>query len=478
MRVVSQLTLLCLAGAALACSADSAPSSATATPTGPTPVPESAPTVTITAAPTATTSDPFARFAFAAADGARTECRLDDGAWADCSSPHLVMPRTAADTALTVGAHRFSVRALSATGTTRATVTREWSVVSVFNSATQALARTTQMPSRANAGGWLGIFRINCEFAHAAYDDPIIYPGRAGAAHLHNFYGHKTASAATTAESLFVAGNSSCQGDNLNRSSYWVPTLLAPSTTASSGWQVVHPIAGADSVAHELFYYSVAVGDLRSVQTYPVGLRMIAGTASTKPGDSQATTVARWHCLSWQSTDGTNPRWSPSIPECTLPDQVRFDLFFPSCWNGRDLDSPDHKSHMAYPVVAAGRNSASCPTSHPVPVPRVSYHYSFPVVPGNADRVSRSSKGWRLASDNFTVGSGVAGGWSLHGDWFNGWHPEVLQALITNCLHTGLDCHDGNLANGWRLGGVSKGTASIPAIVNGGMGGLVSAHMH
>lgn len=44
--------------------------------------------------------------------------------------------------------------------------------------------------------------------------------------------------------------------------------------------------------------------------------------------------------------------------------------------------------------------------------------------------------------------------------------------------HAGLDCHDGNLANRWRLGGVSKGTGTIPKVVNGGMGGLASAHLH
>lgn len=461
---------------AIGCAGNDASVASPAGPTNPTPVPAAAPTITVTAAPAATTSEPFARFSFTASEGARTECRVDDADWVACSSPHVVMPRTGTDLPLGVGTHHFQVRAMAASGATSAAVTREWNVVSVFTAPMPALARTTQTPARADAGGWLGIFRINCEFAHAAYDDPIIYPNRAGAAHLHNFYGYKTVSAATTAESLFVTGSSSCQGDNLNRSSYWVPTLLAPSATDPSGWQVVQALAGADSVAHELFYYSVAVGDPRSVRPYPVGLRMIAGTAATMPGTPQSSSVARWHCLSWQSSDGANPRWSPSIPECTIPDQVRFDLFFPSCWNGRDLDSPDHKSHMAYPVNVTGRNSASCPVTHPVPVPRVSYHYSFPVLPSNADRASRSSRRWRLASDNFTVGGDVAGGWSLHGDWFNGWHPEVLQALITNCLHAGLDCHDGNLANGWRLGGVSKGSGTLPGIVNAGMGGTASLH--
>ena len=34
--------------------------------------------------------------------------------------------------------------------------------------------------------------------------------------------------------------------------------------------------------------------------------------------------------------------------DANCPDGVRFELMFPSCWNGKD-DSPDHMSHVAYP---------------------------------------------------------------------------------------------------------------------------------
>lgn len=40
-------------------------------------------------------------------------------------------------------------------------------------------------------------------------------------------------------------------------------------------------------------------------------------------------------------------------------DGVRFELMFPSCWNGVDVDSPDHKSHVAYPSEVMTGN---CPT--------------------------------------------------------------------------------------------------------------------
>ena len=63
-----------------------------------------------------------------------------------------------------------------------------------------------------------------------------------------------------------------------------------------------------------------------------------------------------------------------------------------------------------------------------------------------------------------------AGGMSLHGDWFNGWHPRVMELMVDVCIKQGLDCHDGNLGNGFRLSGTRPGSQEEPAIVNAGMG--------
>jgi hypothetical protein len=41
------------------------------------------------------------------------------------------------------------------------------------------------------------------------------------------------------------------------------------------------------------------------------------------------------------------------------------------CWDGKNLDSPDHKSHMAYPT---GNN---CPSTHPVRVPQILYETAW-----------------------------------------------------------------------------------------------------
>ncbi len=263
-------------------------------------------------------------------------------------------------------------------------------VVDLFLDGHTDLIPTLMMPSPVQERSWRGIFRINCDFSHSSYNDPIVYPGHVDAAHLHRFYSNTQVDAFTTMESLYAQGESSCQGNKLNLSAYWVPALLAPAFNQATGtrqtdangdpaWKVVPAVVGNDDEAHEVFYYSAGVDDLDAIQPLPAGIRLIAGTPMTMPGSQQSTSIVRWHCQSWESSDATNPRFSATIPECFEPDRVRMDIFFPSCWDGVNLDSSDHRSHMAYPVSAGG--VTSCPSTHAVPVLRVSYHYAFGVRP-------------------------------------------------------------------------------------------------
>ena len=111
-------------------------------------------------------------------------------------------------------------------------------------------------------------------------------------------------------------------------------------------------------------------------------------------------------------------------------------------------------------------------------IPEVGYHYSFTVTAANADPQTRTSRGWRLASDNYTVGGSANGdfahgGYSLHGDWFNAWHPEVLQAVIAGCLQQRKDCRNGQLGSphqdgtNYLLGGAERPIwPAYPPLVN------------
>lgn len=113
------------------------------------------------------------------------------------------------------------------------------------------------------------------------------------------------------------------------------------------------------------------------------------------------------------------PATCPSRPDVQL--NIRFQA--PSCWDGRYLDTPDHKSHMAYPVVKPGTNDNMCPADHPVALPMIEFKMAFPVN-GDMSRV-------RLASGR---------GYSFHYDFFNAWEDRTLKALVDHCIVGGLQC--------------------------------------
>jgi hypothetical protein len=83
---------------------------------------------------------------------------------------------------------------------------------------------------------------------------------------------------------------------------------------------------------------------------------------------------------------------------------------FPDCWDGKHLDSLDHKSHMAY------SRDYVCPRSHPVKVPRILLMIRYPF---------RSGRGVTLSS---------GGQLSAHADFFNAWNERVLTALVADCF--------------------------------------------
>lgn len=89
---------------------------------------------------------------------------------------------------------------------------------------------------------------------------------------------------------------------------------------------------------------------------------MIAGNPFKRnfTGDLAAQAV-QFVCLDY--TAGSSQ--SNDLPDKNCPDGLRPQVYFPSCWNGRDLDSPDHSSHVSYPNATTYDNGP-CPSDFPV----------------------------------------------------------------------------------------------------------------
>ena len=283
----------------------------------------------------------------------------------------------------------------------------------------ELLAPTTQQPMYTD----IGAFRTVCEFSHMAFDDPIVYPGQPGRSHLHAFFGNTGVDANSTAASIAGSGNSTCRGGTVNRTAYWAPAIIDTKDGT--------PVKPESLITYyKTGYRGIAPA---AVQPMPAGLRMIAGdsTASAPTGGG----VAIFNCF--DPSTGQGPKTVELPTTCPVGNTIWATVVFPQCWDGVHLDSPDHKSHMAYPI------NGGCPATHPVPFPEVTLNFAYTVT--DAAAVAR----WRLASDSYD--SRIPAGYSLHADWFNGWKPEIIEAFIRNCDQASRDCFAHLLGNGQMM---------------------------
>lgn len=265
-------------------------------------------------------------------------------------------------------------------------------------------------------------FRFRCKASHFLYDDPIVFPGQPGKAHLHMFFGNTKANGNSTYESLRQTGDGSCDGGPLNRSAYWMPAVV------NENGKVAVP-------DHITIYYKRHPGTNR----IPRGLRMIFGFDHRYPDKK----IKRWKCANGGGEFET-------IPEVNCPaDQaLMVTLGAPNCWDGKNLDSADHRSHMATGSYNQyGENV--CPDTHPVNIPSFTMLISF-----SHSGFAEYSK-WRLASDHVSPhdpnSAALPPGSTMHSDWFGAWDDDVMDMWHDGCMDQFKSCSGGALGMGKQL---------------------------
>jgi hypothetical protein len=279
------------------------------------------------------------------------------------------------------------------------------------------ISRATYAKHRSDG---VGAVRINCSLSHMNFDDPIVFPGRIRSTHLHAFFGNTTTNGLSTSASIARTGNSTCTGGTANRSAYWAPAVIDTRTA--------HPVLPWGENGLQVYYKTGYRGvPANQVRNMPAGLRMIAGNAkSTGP---QPNNIVTYHC------DIAGGTAQPGFPNCRPGDRLVMSIEFPQCWDGRNLDSPDHKSHMAYGTWGVG-----CPRSHPVALPSITQNFRY-TVPASG------MSSWKLATDMYEGRAGYSG----HADWWNGWDSATFDRIIRNCFAGGYDCSMNLLGDGQML---------------------------
>jgi hypothetical protein len=339
-----------------------------------------------------------------------------------------------------------------------------------------------------------GKLRVMCEPSHLANDDPIVYPGQPGAAHLHHFFGNTLADANSTYNSLRTTGEGSCQGGRLNRTAYWFPAMIKTDTQ-----KVVVP----DWIE---LYYQVNRGNLHDdgsggktsgacpggalqgtgetvacpmYSTGPLerGLKFISGayaatglfpstyidaTELASPGDPTTGRNFSWSCTGGASKavlwDAATP--SNGVQGCSSSTTVQVRLVTPDCWNG-SYDHADHYSHLAF-KSQDGYGAAYCPATHPYQIPALT------VIIAWSHQGESDYSTWKLSSDIHN-GANFRTGETFHTDWFGAWNDATQEAFHQeiNGMHAtpGVTPYTSNASGTSGVGGTH-----VRESVNGGLG--------
>ncbi|GGJ41332.1 hypothetical protein GCM10011393_09410 [Sphingopyxis bauzanensis] len=287
----------------------------------------------------------------------------------------------------------------------------------------------------------VGAFRFLCGPGQLSYDDPVVYPGQPGKAHLHQFFGNLGANAHSTYESLRKSGESTCQNE-LNRSAYWMPAML------DGKGNVVRP----DSVS--IYYKRRPASDPackvagKSCVGIPRGLRFVFGWDQTRPNEPQPENAKLFNfkCVNvWKPTTAAFPDMVEPMKVCKPGQWLSATIATPQCWNGVDLDSSDHRSHLADMVRDRNSGQNACPASHPYIIPQFTMGVGYSIEAGDEPRL------WQLSSDAMLPPALRRPGASFHSDYFEAWEDDIRLRWEAACLNKLLNCSDGDLGDGQIL---------------------------
>jgi len=273
--------------------------------------------------------------------------------------------------------------------------------------------------------------------------DPIVNPGQIYTPHLHQIVGGNSFNITMDPSSHDLPSQSTCTSCSFaeDLSNYWTAVMFFK---AKNGTYKRVPQVGNGGPQGQLVnkggldvYYIPGSG--KNVAFKP-GFRMIAGKAANT--DASKVTLGNICHRCWTSSNdntfvGAQPcsgSDSVAIPSSTTCKMIRQTIIFPACWDGKNLDSPDHQSHVAYSGSGA-TGGGSCPTAFPVKLPQIMYEIMW-----NVTDFVNDKNAWPTDGSNPYVYSMNIGGPAAHGDYVFGWKGNTLQAAMDNQCNLDATC--------------------------------------
>ncbi|WP_046776573.1 DUF1996 domain-containing protein [Streptomyces yangpuensis] len=271
---------------------------------------------------------------------------------------------------------------------------------------------------KAQGGASTGTFSVQCgrnENKHFNPDNVIVAPGVSnGAHHMHDYVGNVSTDAFSTNDSLARAGTTCNNGD---QSTYYWPVLRLRDGKAERDAKA--PGGGQDGNVGTILQPKQVTIDFKGnptgkVTAMPRFLRIITGDAKAF-SNGNANANASWSCTGFEDR-----QLKDKYPICPKGSDVVRTFTFQSCWDGRNADSANHRTHVAF-----ADNNGRCKNGFK-PIPQLVQRIVYGVSPGA-----------RFAVDSFP--EQLHKPVTDHGDFINVMSNGLMNKAVS-CINEGRRC--------------------------------------
>ncbi|KEZ45374.1 hypothetical protein SAPIO_CDS2203 [Scedosporium apiospermum] len=334
-----------------------------------------------------------------------------------------------------------------------------------------ALTALAEAAPQFGGGGGLTMLRFGCTQVVIDRLDPLVNPGQLPSTHVHQIVGGNGFNASmTTGDVSETATCTTCQfADDF--SNYWTANLYfkARNGTFKRVPQFGSPLQFGDQFSTQtnggilVYYVSAQPG---KITAFAPGFRMLVGDPADRERPASLKRQNCFRCYTGPNHGGDvgapcqdAAHDHDALPNKVCPGGIRSNVLFPTCWDGKNLDTPNHKDHVAYPVngpatfLSLGGN---CPDTHPVRIPQLMYEVNW-----DTSGFNDQSQWPEDGSQPFVLSMGDPTGFGQHADYVFGWKDKSLQSAMDTSGCFGAQC-----ANLRRQSIDQARSCTVPTLVN------------
>jgi hypothetical protein len=227
------------------------------------------------------------------------------------------------------------------------------------------------------------MIRFGCSQLVIERLDPLVNPGSTPSPHVHQIVGGNSFNSSMDPATHDLVEESTCTSCTYadDFSNYWTAVLYFRARNGTYHRVRQFPNVGLRTDGGITVYYIPPYDGKTKVTAFTPGFRMLVGDAALRTSEGQQRQLCH-RCLGADYDRGGAPCTgsdTQSLPAGFCGGGIRTTITFPTCWDGVNTDSPDHKSHVAYPSSGTFENGGACPASHPVKLPQLMYEVMWDV---------------------------------------------------------------------------------------------------